>query len=242
MWSREVPLSRIGPLDALIFEANPKAKLTILFLHGYGADAYDLASLRGELNLSSDLNWEFAQGPMQVEIGPGYFGRAWFSIDIEAHEIAMRSGKDLSYAEKSPRGMVEAKNKVLEFLNAQNISPENLILGGFSQGAMLALSVALNLKSQPLGLALLSGTLTDRAETLRLARKYPGFRFFQSHGENDGILPFSGAEALRGALVEAGWDDIWSPFAGGHEIPRNVLRDLSSYLKTCIKDSRKQFQ
>lgn len=236
MWQKDIPLTRIGALEALVFDESPKAKVTVLFLHGYGADAYDLASLRGELNLVPKPNWQFAQGPLQVEIGPGFYGRAWFPIDIEAHELAMRTGQDLSYAEKSPRGMAEAKAKVLNFLDAQNISSENLILGGFSQGAMLALNVALHLKSRPLGLALLSSTLTEKSEILRLAKASPGFRFFQSHGEADGILPFSGAEALRGVLVEAGWDDIWSPFNGGHEIPRSVLRDLSSYLKSCLKN------
>jgi phospholipase/carboxylesterase len=54
-------------------------------------------------------------------------------------------------------------------------------------------------------------------------------RVVQSHGRQDPLLPYSGAETLRDLLLDAGVDLQFVPFDGQHEIPLPVLlafRDL----------------
>ncbi len=232
MFHRSNSLVKIGALEAVDF-AGP-GDVTVIICHGYGADCHDLVPLREEMGLSDKARWIFPQAHLQVEIGPGFFGRAWFPIDLEAHEAALQSGDVVSYAERRPPGMNEARDKLLSLIAKSGVKPENLVLGGFSQGAMLALDAAMVLPGLVRGLALLSGTLSDRAGLRERAPAKVGQSFFQSHGEVDQILPFLGAELLFKELETAGWKGVWCPFRGGHEIPLPVLRNLRSYLINCF--------
>ena len=222
-------LKKIGALQVLDFTPATPPSTTIVMLHGYGADAYDLSSLREELQVPA--RWIFAQGPKEVEIGPGYTGRAWFPIDLSAHEKAMYEGVDLSYADRRPSGIDSARDQVLSLLKALNVPLDQLILGGFSQGSMLAVEVAMTLPQMVKGVIVLSGTLADQKGIQARAPKQKGLRFFQSHGQRDQVLPFSMAEALYQELNAAGWQGTWCEFSGGHEIPRPVIRDLNSFLR-----------
>lgn len=233
MWMQSEPLKMIGALNTLEFKVLD-SKTTIVFFHGYGADAYDLAPLREEMGLTKLASWYFPQGPKEVPIGPGFWGRAWFPIDMVAHERAIQAGVELSYAERRPPGVNEARDQAQSFLKALGVPTENLILGGFSQGSMLAVELVLNMATAPKALVILSGTLADQNSLREKAPRMKGLKVFQSHGEQDQILPFSQAKALHTELQAAGWDDIWCPFSGGHEIPGSVLRDLKSFLRSVI--------
>lgn len=226
------PLQKIGALQVVDY---PQAGApTIVMFHGYGADAYDLTSLRDEVASAGAARWIFPQGPKAIDIGPGYTGRAWFPIDLTAHERAAQTGEDMSYAHRRPPGINEARDQALSFIKALNVPLDQLILGGFSQGAMLAVDVALTLPVPVKGLIILSGTLADQSGIKEHAPKHKGLKFFQSHGQRDQVLPFSMAEALNQELTAAGWDGVWCGFGGGHEIPRPVVRDLTSFLKSSL--------
>lgn len=231
MWQNNPPLQKIGSLQVLDFP-QPAAKLTVVMFHGYGADAYDLSSLREEVNGVGPMRWLFPQGPKEVEIGPGVFGRSWFPIDMAAHERAANNGDDLSYADFRPPGINEARDQALSFLKNLNVSLDHLILGGFSQGAMLAADLAMTLPMSVKALILLSATLADQKGVKQKAPLRKGMKYFQSHGQRDQVLPFSMAEALHHELGEAGWEGTFTAFGGGHEIPGPVIRDLNRFLKS----------
>ncbi len=228
MYRQELPLSKIGPLECLDF--HQPGKPTIVFFHGYGANAYDLAPLAEEMGLKSQFRWIFPQGPKTVDIGGGFSGRAWFSIDMAAHERAARTGEEVTYADIRPPGANEARDKALAFLKALNVPSAQLTLGGFSQGSMLAVDLAVQLQESPAAVVILSGTLADLKGLRAGGEKRKGLRFFQSHGERDPVLPFSGAEKLKEELEALGWQSQWSAFPGGHEIPPRVIKDLRNFL------------
>jgi len=113
-------------------------------------------------------------------------------------------------------------------------------LGGFSQGSMLATEVTLNLDENPAGLVILSGTLLHEDVWRERATHHKSLRVLQSHGTDDQILPFAGAGWLRDMLNHAGADVEFIPFAGGHEIPHDVLNRLSVFLREATGDGRNQ--
>jgi phospholipase/carboxylesterase len=231
-------LKTLGRLQVALRREDPRAPSVIL-LHGYGANAYDLWSLQSEIQIGKKLNWYFPEGILSLDMGPGYSGKAWFPINEKALEKAMLSGQPLDYSQSYPPGMERARDLVLDLIARENLNPETLILGGFSQGAMLALEVALHLPQAPRGLLLFSSTLVCEKQWSAAAERLlkasgDSVEFFQSHGKADPILPFSGAERLRECLEKAGWEPQWSEFNGGHEIPRTVLRDAGFYLKRRI--------
>ncbi len=204
-----------------------KNQLVVIF-HGYGANAFDLFPLSGELKFKA--HYVFPQGPLQVPIGPGFMGQAWFPVDVEAHEKSQRLGAPLDYSKKSYRVMEGVLQKSADFIANVNAGSAPVIVGGFSQGSMLATELALTLPEPPKALIILSGTLLDEDHlTAALAQRHD-FAFFQSHGRSDAVLPFGGAERLRDVLQDSGVEGEFVEFNGGHDIPALVLQKLDRFL------------
>ena len=72
------------------------------------------------------------------------------------------------------------------------------------QGAMLSCDLMLRTTQPYAGLVQLSGTLLAAQEWGPLLPKRKGLPVFQSHGMQDEILPYVGAERLRDTLIHAG--------------------------------------
>jgi phospholipase/carboxylesterase len=121
-----------------------------------------------------------------------------------------------------PEGLVEARTMVTNLLGELgtllHASPEKTVLGGFSQGAMVSLDVALRLPHRLAGLVLMSGSIVAVDEWKPRLASMKGVPIMQSHGRTDPLLPFDVAEALRDLLREAGADVRWVEFSGGHTI------------------------
>ena len=134
-------LESSGPFKALFSQGKDSSKPKLVMFHGYGADAYDLYALAQHIDPKENYNWVFPNGPLEVPIGPGFFGRAWFPIDMSAHEEAACEGRGVDYSKKRPPGVDKVASKALEFLKEINFQPSEHILGGFSQGSMMCVAV-----------------------------------------------------------------------------------------------------
>ena len=223
---RKPRLVRLDALDAIMLDdADPKA-LTVVCLHGYGADMRDLAPLALELETKRPLSWVFPDAPEKLEWG----GRAWFPIDVAAFEEAQRAGAPRDLSKDEPIGLSRAREKVQKLLAELNRPWSSLVLMGFSQGAMLAVDLAMRAPQRPAGVAILSGTLVDEKSVKLLAPGRKGLRFFQSHGSVDPILGFPQALALEKALLAAGWEGKLLRFEGAHSIPPQALDALAEWL------------
>ena len=134
------------------------------------------------------------------------------------------SSEVLAYLEKHVQ---EIQNLIASF------SPENLVLGGFSQGAVMALHVALRMKKAPLALVFLSGAFfPDKLLEGQKQSFCQGGRFFQAHGQEDSLLSFAEAKKVEDFLIGLNWKGQFVRFGGGHEIPPLVLSQMSDFLKS----------
>lgn len=214
----------VGPDDATT---------TIVLLHGFGAPGYDLVPLAEELALPR-ARFVFPEAPLDLG---GMFGdsRAWWMIDIAGIEADLRSGRARSRKAEIPEGLEQVRAQLGDMLDAlvakYAIPPDRLVLGGFSQGAMLSVDVALHRSPPPAALVLLSGTLLAEPVWLPRMNALAGVPVLMSHGRGDPLLPFGVAEELRDALMAAGAGVEWHAFGGGHEIPRAVLAAARSFLQ-----------
>jgi len=216
-----------GGLDVIEFGAEPNAPV-IVFFHGYGANDADLAPLAREIPTNNPARWLFPNGPLKLDT-QGYC-RAWFLIDTDRIEQAQRSGKATDFSQTEPAGLAEAREQADKFLQALGVPWEQLILGGFSQGAMLAADLALRAPKNPRGLVILSGNLVNEKIWRELAPKRAGLPFFQSHGRADPILGYQGARKLEALFKEAGLCGQMLSFDGGHGIPSEAITALGQYL------------
>jgi phospholipase/carboxylesterase len=227
---RQPELESLGPLKVARVRGKESGPTIVLF-HGYGASAYDLYPLHQALSAPSGTNWIFPDGHLEIPIGPGYFGRAWFPIDMEALQRAMMTGEVRDLSGKEPQGLRIAREKAMEMLSYLDIPFSEIFIGGFSQGAMLSVDLSLRHKEIPKGLAILSGTLLNKSVWTELAKTKSAMTFFQSHGKLDPVLGYGLAKDLNQMLRDSGMIGEFVSFSGGHEIPWEVLEGLNRYIQ-----------
>lgn len=223
-------MQAMGPLKVLKYGSTSEEARKVIIFHGFGANAHDLYSLGEAMDPKGELMWYFPDGVLTVPIAPGFMGKAWFPIDTSALEKAMASGEGVDYSALRPRGMDEAVTRALEFLRVIGFEPSKGFLGGFSQGSMMAVDIVRNLPEPPKGLLIYSGALVDQQGFAGRESGFKNLSIFQSHGQQDPVLPFSGAENLKRQLQKMGARVQWSPFFGGHEIPFEVISQSQKIL------------
>lgn len=218
-------------LNYLAQTQNGSDTAVILF-HGYGADASDLAPLAQVYKLSEPCDWFFPQGVLEVPISPMMSGRAWFELTVKDFE-------DLSNRKVEDNGIRPEDEKTLQavnrFLNKMGSMYKKVIIGGFSQGAILTSHSIYRLNFTPTGLVLLSGFLVAPSSfpTIPDNLHVP---YFQSHGHQDMVLPIDGARQLHDHLNSKGLKGIWYPFQGAHEIPMDVIAESQIFVNSLLAD------
>lgn len=247
-------VARLGPLTCRIVETRTRAEgmgdarpdLVALLCHGYGAPGTDLVGLAGELcalapALEGRVAFVFPEAPLALEHVP-FGGRAWWHIDVERFQRATRTGQLDALTRDVPEGLGPARRALRATVDAVATALQTpisrIVVGGFSQGAMLTTDLALRLEEAPAALALLSGTVIARDEWQRLAPQRRGLRVLQSHGVDDPLLPHEVALSLRALLADAGLDVEFVEFRGGHGIAEDVLVRLAALLESLLSPQR----
>lgn len=213
-----------------VLRKGGKGPPNFVLLHGYGSAAEHWLPYTQTISFPPTGQFLFPQGPETVARKDGLVdGRAWWALDLAAHRRAGMLGVDLT--NEDPAGLERAAKLVRRSLAREgNSQAHPFVLGGFSQGAMVACEVAFS-SDQPLAaLVILSGTPLDLAGWRLGMATRKGLPVFMSHGRADNILPYDLAERLRADLVAAGLAVTFVPFDGGHEIPEEVVTALGAFL------------
>lgn len=209
----------------------------VCLFHGYGANAEDLCGLWRVLDVPRGVRFAFAEAPLSLSEMFGFPSFAWWHIDVGRFNAAVAGHAPMdSLYDEEPPGLVQTRARALQWLESLRaglggVPLSQVVLGGFSQGAMLAVDVALHLPGPLAGLVALSGAPVNR-RAWRAAQAHPTRRF-QSHGMEDEILPFEVGVALDEFLREAGFPGDLYRFHGGHEISAGVLESLGCFLTAC---------
>ncbi|MFM9960403.1 MAG: alpha/beta hydrolase [Planctomycetaceae bacterium] len=218
-------------------------RLVVVLCHGFGAPGHDLVPIGDELfklcpALADSVELIFPAAPLSLEEQGINGGRAWWHIDMNELIGAVESGNLRFLRDRQPEGMVEARDQLLALLDEvreKTKLPHNrFVLGGFSQGSMLAIETALNWSEPPGGLCLWSSTLLSEAQWRANAARLKGVPIVQSHGRQDPILPFTAALTLRDLLVEAGANVNFLDFRGPHTITAAGLGALAEMLEQLL--------
>lgn len=216
---------------------NPGQSNAVVLFHGYGADFTDLAPLADMMDPDGEWTWIFPNGPVSVDIGYAMTGRAWFPISVEDLQKALMGGKAKDYAAAQPRELEDLRPQLVMFLEELQKEYKGFVLGGFSQGGMVASHLLGSCGSALKGALLLSTVLlNDEKLTASLAGVSPR-PFLQSHGSQDLVLPVAQGMLLFQKLKKLGWTGKWCEFAGGHEIPPMVLNRSREFLKGLLQNS-----
>lgn len=168
---------------------DPNTKYTAFIMHGYGSNYDDMSALAEEIlqdnNLSRKLHFISLNAPYKWE---GGFDNAyqWFSL-------ISRDEKDVYKGLEDTRIMLE--KYLQEYLDKTQKNWSDIILSGFSQGAMISLHTALRLENQIAGALCFSGTIIKR-ETLDTQLKSKP-KICLIHGKDDEVLPYQCSELIH---------------------------------------------
>lgn len=231
------------------YESSAPPKLAVVLCHGYGAPGTDLVPLAREMRFLEpklkDARFYFPEAPLSLDgMMPGFMdSRAWWHIDVMALQMALMRGDTKSLQDQVPDGLSSARRKMRALLDIvlseTGLGFDRVVLGGFSQGAMLTTDVTLRLEEAPAALCILSGTLLCASQWRALAPKRKGLTVFQSHGRQDPLLPFSAAEDLRTLLKDADMEVEFCPFDDQHTITRDVLQGVARTLSELVQTTPK---
>jgi phospholipase/carboxylesterase len=232
---------RIGSLDCVcVSPAGGEAvKALCVQCHGYGAGGDDLVGLGYDL-----LDSRTGEEPVMVVFpaallslaSQGYgAGRAWWHLSIQRLLETLQGDQDELVRRENPPGIDEARlaltGTVQILLSETGLSTKSLLLGGFSQGAMLAMECACcGLEDPPGALALYSGCLIREEAWRGGAARLQHTRIVQSHGQADEILPLKTGQWLRDMLQSQGCQVEWLEFYGPHTICGEAIDRTASLL------------
>lgn len=207
------------------------AQTIVILLHGYAMHSADLAPFTHALGGST--LFLLPQAPHPSAMG----GYGWWQVDLESRAQSLQRGaRDL--ANESPGGLPQARTQLGEFIAEvrRRFAPCKMVLGGFSQGGMLACDFLLHRNAADLcGLFLLSASRINidawRARQTRLQ----GMPILVSHGQTDDDLSFAAGQALRDFCSAAGARVSWVEFDQGHQIPFVVWRELRRFIRLAAR-------
>lgn len=222
-------METIAELQTLIAGADGPGRTLVVLLHGYSMTAEDLAPFGRSLGLPGVFL--FPQGPLPAVPA----GRAWWSIDLEARAARQAQGpRDLS--DLIPQGLPHARAQFARYIDScrERFRPERLVVGGFSQGGMLACDWLLHCAAPVDALLLMSASQVNAAAWQLQRRRMVDLPVFISHGQADADLSFAAGERLRDFALDAGARVTWTPFAGGHELPLTVWRAVRKFLQPLV--------
>lgn len=215
-------------IDLELIEVNPSIPPigTVIWLHGLGADGNDFAPIVPELKIPKTLpiRFIFPHAPFQpVTINGGYIMRAWYDIvSLEVNKHADQKGIEQS---------VQQLIHLIEREEERDIASERIIVGGFSQGSVIALTTGLTY-SKPLGgLLALSGYLPFSDEVFEkasLANK--NIPIFLAHGNQDFVVPYFLGEETRKMLTKQNYPVAWHSYAMPHSVCIEEIQDICEWI------------
>lgn len=235
---------QLGGLDCIVAQGfdTSRQKLAMVVMHGFGAPGEDLVPIAEELvhrdtSLADTVKFIFPAAPLEPDEMLEYGGRAWWPIDMAKLQRAMMLGDFRDLRAELPELLPAARQHLFDLIDEVRQETgwglDRFVLGGFSQGSMLATDVALRLPESPAGLVIWSGTLLCENDWLPLLPRRKGLRVIQSHGRQDQILPFVASEWLRDAMTSAGLDVEFLPFNGPHTISQPAIEATVKLLTDC---------
>ncbi|MHB8534600.1 MAG: alpha/beta hydrolase [Sulfuricaulis sp.] len=214
----------------IVIETGPKAAVSIIWLHGLGADAHDFEALVPELRLASTpaVRFVFPNAPYRpVTVNNGYVMRAWYDI-AETERGFEQNAAHIRESQMILRGLIEAEVH-------RGIPCEHIVLAGFSQGGTIALHTGLRYPKPLAGILSLSAPVPFAAELMTEIHpanaKVP---IFMAHGTEDRMIPFAMAQISQQLMTSRGLSLEWRSYTMGHSVTPDEISDIARWLGRVI--------
>ncbi len=208
-------------IHTLYEPAGPGPHPTILTLHGRGANALDLLGLAPYL-CDGKFLMICPQGPLETPIGPNAIGYAWYPM-------SMGGPPDTTAVMTSQKRLRQFLD---DCLKRYPIDEKKISLLGFSQGGVMAHSLALAEPQRFAALAVLSSWLPEELlPLLSVPDSIQSLPTLVQHGSQDPMIQVGRAQNSVERLRQLRVPLTYREYDMGHEISPRSLADLSAWLQ-----------
>jgi phospholipase/carboxylesterase len=211
-------------LDDLAHAVRPAAgepEGALVLLHGRGTSEHDIAPLLDQLDPDRRLVGIAPRGPL--ELPPG--GVHWYSV------------RRVGFPE--PDTFLPTYERLGAWFDALpgalGVPVERTVLGGFSQGAVMAYALGLGEgRPRPAALVALSGFMPTVEGFALDLEALDGYPVAIGHGTFDPVIEIGHGRAARERLEEAGADVLWRESPVQHTLDAEVLPDLRRFVEESL--------
>jgi phospholipase/carboxylesterase len=188
----------------------------LVLFHGRGADEQDLFPLLDALDPERRLHGYTPRGPLALPPG----GAHWYVVPRVGYP--------------DPQSFHLGYSAAAEWLDALPFPPEKIVLGGFSQGAVMTYALGLGKgRPRPAAMLALSGFIpTVEGWEPDLEPPFPPIAIV--HGEYDPVIPVEFARQARAVLEAAGARPLYRELPIEHWIDPSVLPELRQVVSSVL--------
>jgi thioredoxin 1 len=201
--------------------SGSNARRVLLLAHGYGADERDLGGLLTHLDPDGEFATVMPRGPHEAPGSPGF---SWYEMGAPPTPGMFTE-------------ILDALDETLDDTCAQFGFPRSeAIVGGFSQGAGLAIALALRPgdKAHPAG-ALAMSPFLPALDGLELDDDAVGsIPILVQHGTNDPMIPIKQARTLARALQAVGVPTLFREYPMEHQVALESLQDARAWMAEVV--------
>lgn len=210
-------------MNVYVKEPTKPAQACVIWMHGLGADASDMAGLADELRLGElAVRHVFMNAPMRkVTLNGGMVMPAWY--DIQGTRLVDREDKE---------GIEQSEQQIRQVMHEQfqqGFLPSQVFLAGFSQGGAMALHTALTTPETLGGVIALSAYLPLSQHTQPVLKQ--STPFFMGAGSFDPLVLPQWSMQSKEWIINHGYESVtYHQYPMEHSICMEEINDLSQWL------------
>ncbi len=216
-----LPCVEVGP-------QGTAAKSAVVWMHGLGASGHDFEPVVPMLGCP-DTRFVFPHAPARaVTINMGFVMPSWYDIRSLEPGPDRESAKEIGES----AAMIEA---LIAREYARGITPDKLILAGFSQGGAMALHVGLRHKQTLAGIMVLSAYAlledTIGAESKPANANTP---FFFGHGTHDDVVAIDRGRHAHELVQHDARESEFRSYPMAHQVCPEQIADIGAWLRALL--------
>lgn len=188
----------------------------LILLHGVHSNEHDMLGLASYF----DRRFQVVSARAPETLGPGAYG--WFQVQFTA------DGPIINEAQERRSRML--LSRFVDEMRSRH-QPSKVFLYGFSQGGIMALSLALTQPGLANGNVVMNGRLLrEIGPDIAPAPNLSGVQVFMANGIHDDVMPIARARAARTFLSGLPLSLEYREYPEGHRISPAALEDANAWL------------
>jgi predicted esterase len=199
--------------DIITIGDKESADINLIWFHGYGANNWSFEPFIKLLNLNMDgkLYVIMPNAPLVNE------KRSWYPLPKERDGVVIEDDE----------GIINSKEQIKSSLLSYVDSDKKMYLGGFSQGAALALSMGINADIDCNAIIAISGYVPSSTS---LEMKNKSADIYLAHGNKDTTISIETHNKSMSFLKGKGFNPYEFVDDCGHTISKAMIGNLTDWL------------